>query len=111
MPSLRTWLSIFTSPESLEGGWADHLNSYWEIRDRDNVLFLTFEEMKLDLSEVVSRIAEFMGVELTPDEHAAVVEKSSFHYMKQNGHKFDPIGLGFPGSANSHRHTGLPRDD
>jgi hypothetical protein len=97
MPSLRTWLKISTSPDALEGGWADHLNSYWQMRNRDNVLFLTFEQMKEDLPGVVNRIAKLMGVALTPEEHATVVEKSRFEYMKQEGHKFDPIGLGFPG--------------
>jgi len=96
MPSLRTWLDIFTSSAALEGGWGEHLDSFWQIHDRDNVLFLTFEEMKKDLSGAVDRIAKFMGVELTPDEHAAVVERSSFNYMKQIGHKFDPIGIGPP---------------
>ena len=41
-------------------------------------------------------MAEFMGVDLTEEEHALVLEKSSFDYMKRIGTKFDPIGLGPP---------------
>ena len=40
----------------------------------------------------MDRIAQFMGVTLTPDERAAVIERSTFDYMKKIGHKFDPSG-------------------
>jgi hypothetical protein len=33
-----------------------------------------------------------MGVTLTPDERAAVIEQSTFDSMKKIGHKFDPAG-------------------
>lgn len=97
MPSLETWLDATVSARGAEGGWADHLNSYWQMRDRQNVLFLTYEEMKDDLSKAVDKISAFLGVDLGAKEHAAVVERASFGYMKRTGHKFDPIGLGFPG--------------
>jgi Sulfotransferase domain len=56
------------------------------------VLFLTYESMRADLSVTVDTIAAFMGVELHADERAAVIERSSFAYMKRIGHKFDAPG-------------------
>ena len=96
MPALEAWLDAFLSADTPFGSWAEHLHSYWQIRDRDNVLFLTYEEMKVDPAEAVRRIAEVMGVELSADEFAAVVERSTFGYMKQIAHKFDPLGAGPP---------------
>ena len=56
------------------------------------MLFLTYERMRGDLPGAIDRIAAFMGVALTADERAAVIERSTFDYMKKIGHKFDPTG-------------------
>ena len=92
MPPVADWLGVFLSPDTPIGPWAEHVASYWRVRDRANVLFLTYEEMRADLAAAVDRIAEFMGVDLSDDERAAVVAQSEFAHMKQIGHKFDPPG-------------------
>jgi hypothetical protein len=92
MPSVRNWLDAYLSPDTPLGSWAEHVASYWRVRHEPNVLFLTYESMRGDLPGTVDRIAAFMGVALTPDERAAVIERSTFDYMKKIGHKFDPAG-------------------
>ena len=57
------------------------------------MLFLTYESMRADLPAAVDKIAAFMGVALTPDERAAVIERSTFAYMKKIGHKFERRAL------------------
>jgi hypothetical protein len=103
MPSVRRWLDVFLSADAFSGSWAEHLQGGWRHRQLDNVLFLTYEEMKADLRATVMRLADFMGVDLTPEELASVVRQSSFAHMKKIGHKFDMIGLsppwGKPGGA------------
>ena len=96
MPPLQVWLDLFLSDDALCGPWAKHLSAAWRERDRDNVLFLTFEEMKADLPGAVQRIADLLGVVLTPEEFERVVERSSYKYMKSVGHKFDTGGLSPP---------------
>jgi hypothetical protein len=44
------------------------------------------------LPAAVDKIAAFMGVALTPAERVAVIERSTFDYMKTIGHKFDSPG-------------------
>jgi len=90
MPSVARWIDFFLSPEFPQGSWAGHLSSFWKWRDRSNVLLLTYEEVKSDLVAAVRRIAIFMGVDLTQDEVNAIVEVSSFSYMKKAKLKFDP---------------------
>jgi hypothetical protein len=96
MPSLEKWLDLYLSEDTFVGSWAEHLQSGWALRDRPNVLFLTYEEMKQDLGRTVDRIAALMGVALTADEREAVVHRSSYEYMKAHGRQFDTIGLSPP---------------
>jgi Sulfotransferase domain len=90
MPTPKQWLKQFLSPNWSGGSWAQHTAGGWRIRDRPNVLFLTYEEMKADLPGAVRKIADLMGVDLNPLEFESVIEKSSYAYMKSAGHKFDP---------------------
>jgi hypothetical protein len=90
MVPVDEWLHLFLSNNFQYGSWVEHLAGYWSWRDRDNVLFLTFDEMKTDLPGAVRRIAALMDVELTDTEFAEVVEKSQFHYMKRIDAKFTP---------------------
>lgn len=101
MPSLEEWLEIFLSEDSFYGSWAEHLHSGWQARERDNVLFLTFEEMKRDRTGSIDRIAGLMNVELASVERDQVIRQSSFEYMKAIGEKFDSTGLS-PPWAQSH---------
>jgi hypothetical protein len=96
MATLPRWLDTFLSDDAMCGPWARHLAAAWSARGRENVLFLTYEEMKADLPSAVRRIAELMGVALTEAELEAVVERSSYAYMKSIGEKFDPVGLSPP---------------
>ena len=92
MPSVQGWLDAYLSPDTALGSWAEHLQSFWSVRERNNVLFLTYEQMRADLAGTVDKVAAFMGVTLTADERAAVVEQSTFAHMKSIGHKFDAPG-------------------
>jgi hypothetical protein len=92
MPSVGRWLDTFLSPDAPIGSWARHLASGWRRRDSGNVLFLTYDGMRADLGSAVDAIAELMGVKLAPDERAAVIERSSFAYMKKIEHKFEAPG-------------------
>jgi Sulfotransferase domain len=44
MPPVEIWMEHFLTGQSLLGSWSEHLHGYWEMRDRDNVLFLTFAD-------------------------------------------------------------------
>ncbi|MDQ5854440.1 MAG: sulfotransferase domain-containing protein [Chloroflexota bacterium] len=95
MVPVAEWHDMFLSDVFPHGSWVEHLCSYWSWRSRPNVLILTYGEMKADLEGAVRRIAGLMGVELSAEELALVVEKSSFRYMKGINHKFAPA-LPFP---------------
>ncbi len=90
-PELPAFVTWFTSPDLMWWGtWTDHVKGWWVRRNEPNVLFVYFEDMKKDLSSVVKRVVEFLGVrELTPDELSAVVHKCSFAYMQEHQDNFE----------------------
>lgn len=92
MPPVAAWLETYLSPSAALGPWAEHLASYWAVRDRPNVLFLTYEEMRADLPDTVDAIAGLLGVALTPEERSEVVRQSTFEHMKSIGDRFDAVG-------------------
>ncbi len=97
MPSLDTWLDHFLSPQFMLGSWARHTAGYWQVRQRPNMLVLTFKEMKADLPGTVRKVADFMGVALKQSEFEMVCKKSSFEYMRSIDDRFHP-GLVTPWS-------------
>ena len=88
-PSVENFLTFFLSPNFPFRPWAEYLDGYWRMRDREYVLFLTYEEMKKDLEGTVRKIAAFLKVPLSEEEVDAVVRHSSFDHMKQIEHKFE----------------------
>jgi hypothetical protein len=88
-PSVPNFVEFFLSPNFPFHPWAEFLNDYWCVRDRENVLFLTYEEMKKDLAGTVRKIAASLQVTLSDDEVDAVVRYSSFDHMKKIEQKFE----------------------
>jgi aryl sulfotransferase len=89
MPSKQKWLRTFLSADAICGPWAEHLASCWQLRQRPNVLFLTYEEMKRDLPAAIRRIAALMGVDLSAAEFEAVMRQASFAHMQQIADRFE----------------------
>ena len=48
-PSVANFVEYFLSPAFQFCPWAEFLDGYWRMRDRENVLFMTYEEMKKGL--------------------------------------------------------------
>ena len=67
------------------GDYFDHVLSWWAHRDDDNVLFITFEDLKQDPESMVARIATFMGYSHLSQEMIKIIaEKTAFDKMRDN---------------------------
>ncbi len=106
---LEFWLQLWLDNQFPAGSWPEHADSYWRLRERDNVLVLPFADMKADLPGSVRRVAELMGVTLTDAQHASVVDRSTFAFMKTWEDKFRPPRFRFiaePGTMIRNGKTG-----
>src|SRR6185295_15761885 len=75
--SAPAFLETFLSDNFFMGGsWAATTAGYWAQRDKPNVLICSFKEMRRDLGGSVKRIADFLGVNATPEMMSAVTERS-----------------------------------
>lgn len=88
--SPQRWLEINLGAEGLLPRWVEHSAGYWALRERPNVYLCSFSDLLRDLPGRVDAIAEWMGVELEASERSAVLERSSFAYMKSIDHAFAP---------------------
>lgn len=58
--------------------------SYWEQRNRENLLFIKYKEMKDDLPAVIRKAAAFLGKTFTEEQLLKLTDHLSFDSMKKN---------------------------
>ena len=66
------------------GDWFDYTLGWWKLKDNPNVLIIKYEDMKIDPTGNIRKVAKFCGKELNEDEIQKVVEHTSFKKMKEN---------------------------
>ncbi|MEE4289626.1 MAG: sulfotransferase domain-containing protein [Erythrobacter sp.] len=82
-------------------------NSFWEARERRNVLLVHYNDLKADRADEMRRIAQFCGIETPEPLFADMVEAAGFSSMKRDGAQL--LGLAeaaFKGGADSFLHKG-----
>jgi len=70
----------------------EHIRSWWEIRQLPNILFVHFSDLKADRKGELERISKFLGVDVPEEKWGAIIEHTSFEWMKQNSNRMSPPG-------------------
>jgi len=76
-----------------DANYHKHFNSWWAHKDDENVLYLIYEHMKVDLEGTIEKIARFMACELDDGLRAISLEHASLAYMQHYKNRFDDAML------------------
>nr|XP_044990134.1 sulfotransferase 2A1-like [Jaculus jaculus] len=82
--SLQEYLEWFIEGNVPYGSWFEHIRGWMSMRERDNFLVLSYEELKKDTRGTIEKICQFLGKKLEPEELDSVLQNSSFQVMKDN---------------------------
>ncbi|KAK7902032.1 hypothetical protein WMY93_018801 [Mugilogobius chulae] len=96
LPSVKSWDSFFSDFMSGEVPWGsffDHALAWEKKMDDPNIMIITYENIKQNLSEGVRKISTFFGFSLTDAQVEQISQGSTFSAMKEK-------------SANSHGNMG-----
>ncbi|XP_055708857.1 luciferin sulfotransferase-like [Phlebotomus papatasi] len=61
-----------------------HILNFWHMKDKENILFLTYEDMKTDLPAVIEKTADFLGKSLSRNQIKDLADHLSFENFSKN---------------------------
>jgi len=89
-PKVETLAAWFCSDRMYWLPWPEHVAGWWHwALNRENVLFVHYEDMKANFAAVLDRVASFLGYRLTAEEKQRITSKCSFQYMQDNEELFE----------------------
>jgi hypothetical protein len=65
------------------GGYLEHVASWWKVRDNKNVLILNYDDMRKDVPGTIRRIANFIDIHLDDARLAEIVYATSKKAMRK----------------------------
>ncbi|XP_063773966.1 sulfotransferase 6B1-like [Pseudophryne corroboree] len=99
LPTYSSWdlfFQDFISGNVIYGSYFDYVLGLEKHIADENVLILTFEDMKMDFPAEIRKIADFYGLSMTDEQVEYVQNKTSFKSMKENsGNTHGKIGGAF----------------
>jgi len=70
--------------------WIDYVEDFWKYRALPNIIFLHYNDMSNDLEGEAARLANFLGIERSPEEISALCEYARFDKMRAGADDLAP---------------------
>jgi hypothetical protein len=74
----------FLQDQVIYAPFNEHVLDFWNIRDQSNILFLFYEDMKTNMSKVVTEAAKFLGKTFTQQQIDELCKHLSVDSMRAN---------------------------
>ncbi|XP_070272916.1 sulfotransferase 1C4-like [Myotis yumanensis] len=87
LPAPGTWEEYFESflaGKVCWGSWHDHVKGWWKAKDQHRILYLFYEDMKMNPKHEIRKLGEFIGKKLDDSILDKIIHHTSFDVMKQN---------------------------
>ncbi|XP_026469174.1 estrogen sulfotransferase-like [Ctenocephalides felis] len=82
--TLDEFVDCFLKDEILWSPFWDHTLDFWKLKDKPNVLFLRYEDIKLDMLNVLKKVSEFLNKSYSIEQLRALADHLDFDNMKKN---------------------------
>ncbi|XP_070070126.1 sulfotransferase 1B1-like [Drosophila takahashii] len=83
--SMDEFVDAFVADKTPFAPYWEHMFDFYRLRHEKNILFVTYEEMKRDLKDVIWRLSRFLECQdLSDSEMEKLVEHLSFENMKKS---------------------------
>ncbi len=88
----RFWAWVETADDPMGGlaGTVHHLKTFWDARERPNVVLLHYGAMKADLEGEMRKLAATLGIEVDEAQWPALVKAATFEEMKKKASAVGP---------------------
>jgi aryl sulfotransferase len=79
----------------------DNLRSWWELRDRPNVLFVHFNDLLADLEGESRRIASFLDQPVNDAQWPGIIERCTIDHMRETARRSERLSVAFESGADN----------
>ncbi|XP_060719783.1 sulfotransferase 1C2 isoform X2 [Tachysurus vachellii] len=82
--SWEEYVQKFMKGKLAWGSWYDHVKGYWKEKEKRNILYLFFEDMKENPRREIVKIMRYLDLSVSDDIIDKIVKLTSFKVMKDN---------------------------
>ncbi|XP_071987663.1 sulfotransferase 1C4-like isoform X2 [Engystomops pustulosus] len=80
----ENYLERFMKGEVGWGSWYDHVKGFWEMKEKHQILYIFFEDLKKTPLQQIQKVAHFLGKNLPEETLSQIARLSTFDHMKNN---------------------------
>lgn len=82
--NLNEYLDLFMENMVMNAPFHSHVTEFWNMRNNENVMFITYEDMHNNLTDIITKIIDFLGKEINSEQLLTLEKHLSFESMKSN---------------------------